>query len=70
MATTTDPVCGMALDTSKAVGSTYSDVVRLLEDPQIPGASVTHRGATYYFCSEACKERFEADPEKFAPTTR
>ncbi len=28
------------------------------------GMSV-HRGTTYYFCSAACKQQFEADPEKF-----
>ncbi len=28
--------------------------------------SVTHQGATYYFCSPTCKERFEADPAKYA----
>ena len=29
-------------------------------------ARTTHEGVTYYFCSEACKERFEADPDKFS----
>lgn len=24
-----------------------------------------HRGATYYFCSSGCRERFESDPEKY-----
>jgi Cu+-exporting ATPase len=25
-----------------------------------------YEGKTYYFCSEACKERFELDPESYA----
>ena len=28
-------------------------------------ARVEHKGATYYFCSAGCKERFEENPEKF-----
>ncbi len=28
-------------------------------------ASSNYAGDTYYFCSEQCKERFEADPEKY-----
>jgi YHS domain-containing protein len=26
---------------------------------------VTHRGETYYFCSQQCLERFRADPDRF-----
>jgi P-type Cu+ transporter len=25
----------------------------------------THQGQTYYFCSDDCKEEFEAAPEEF-----
>ena len=28
-------------------------------------AEVEHRGKTYYFCMEGCKERFEADPDRY-----
>ena len=28
-------------------------------------ASVLHRGARVYFCSDRCRERFETDPERF-----
>lgn len=48
MATTTDPVCGMAIEESAAAGS------------------ATHEGATYYFCSSTCQERFEEDPGRYA----
>ena len=26
-------------------------------------------GETYYFCSEKCKDRFEADPERYVSRT-
>jgi len=28
--------------------------------------AVTHDGETYYFCSRACKQAFEANPETYA----
>ena len=34
-------------------------------DPQKAPGSATHKGKTYYFCSQRCVERFKADPEKF-----
>ena len=45
MATVTDPVCGMTIDSAAA-------------------ASADHQGVTYYFCSPACQERFQAEPDK------
>ncbi|MCC7482151.1 MAG: YHS domain-containing protein [Hyphomicrobiales bacterium] len=44
--TAKDPVCGMTVDTAKALSS-------------------VHSGQTYYFCSETCRDRFVASPEKF-----
>jgi len=29
----------------------------------------THEGRTYYFCSTGCRDRFEADPARFAALT-
>ena len=26
-----------------------------------------HEGVDYYFCADACLEKFKADPKKFAP---
>lgn len=26
-----------------------------------------HRGKSYYFCSNGCKERFDKDPGKYIP---
>ena len=28
--------------------------------------TLTHEGAPYYFCADACVEKFKADPRKFA----
>ena len=35
-----------------------------VEIDKAAGLSV-HRGTTYYFCAPACKQQFDADPEKF-----
>jgi YHS domain-containing protein len=35
-------------------------------DPDDAAATVEHEGKTYYFCSEACRDRFEADPASYA----
>jgi Cu+-exporting ATPase len=35
-----------------------------IEDPAAAPTS-THDGVTYRFCCEACKQQFDADPEKF-----
>jgi Cu+-exporting ATPase len=36
-------------------------------DPATAAASAGHDGATYYFCSESCHERFVAAPDQFTP---
>jgi YHS domain-containing protein len=28
-------------------------------------ADFEHEGKTYYFCSDACRDKFEADPDKY-----
>ena len=35
-------------------------------DPQQAGARMEYQGATYFFCSQDCHERFMADPERYA----
>ncbi len=32
-------------------------------------ATTQYAGDTYYFCSAACKKKFEADPEKYVSRT-
>jgi Cu(I)/Ag(I) efflux system membrane fusion protein len=46
-----DPVCGMAVDEKRAAAA---------------GRKAEHGGATYYFCADECKRRFEADPARYA----
>jgi membrane fusion protein, copper/silver efflux system len=39
-------------------------------DPKAVGVQKTqYKGATYYFCSEMCKKRFQADPAKYIHAT-
>lgn len=38
-------------------------------DPTDPNATTTYQGKTYVFCSEGCKEHFEADPGEFIDST-
>jgi P-type Cu2+ transporter len=47
MATVTDPVCGMRIDSDAAP------------------TSAEHEGVTYHFCSNACHDRFVADPTRY-----
>ncbi len=44
-----DPVCGMAVDENAAKAAKRSS---------------EYQGKTYYFCSEGCKKKFDADPAK------
>jgi membrane fusion protein, copper/silver efflux system len=48
----TDPVCGMEVDQTKA---------------KTAGRTSVHRGASHFFCSDSCKKRFDASPERFVP---
>jgi YHS domain-containing protein len=34
--------------------------------PKATAIKHTHEGADYYFCADACLEKFKADPKKFA----
>ncbi len=46
-----DPICGMEVDGDKARSA---------------GRTSGYRGETYFFCSDACKRQFDANPEKHA----
>lgn len=46
-----DPICAMAVDEATARAS---------------GKTAEHAGRTFFFCSDGCKARFAASPEKFA----
>jgi len=45
-----DPACGMMIDREKAVAA---------------GQTLKRDGATYYFCSERCKQNFTREPEHY-----
>jgi len=45
-----DPACGMMIDPAKAVSA---------------GNTLDREGATYYFCSERCKQNFTREPEHY-----
>jgi membrane fusion protein, copper/silver efflux system len=45
-----DPACGMMIDREKAVAA---------------GQTLHRDGATYYFCSERCKQNFTREPEHY-----
>lgn len=45
-----DLVCGMEVDRQAATAA---------------GRSLTHKGTTYYFCSDDCKKKFGADPAHY-----
>jgi RND family efflux transporter MFP subunit len=45
-----DPVCGMDIEENRAKAA---------------GRTIEYKGETYYFCSEACKKRFEEAPEHY-----
>jgi len=50
-----DPVCGMEISPQKA---------------QKTGRESLYQGKTYYFCSDACKQAFDANPERYARQTK
>lgn len=47
----TDPICGMTVDEKRATAA---------------GRKSEFGGATFYFCADECKARFEAEPAKYA----
>jgi len=36
-------------------------------DPRKAAAQSRYEGETYYFCAVACKEKFDREPERYAP---
>lgn len=49
------------------VSVTVTDPVCAMKvEPADAAATAEHKGTTYYFCSDDCKEEFEGDPESYA----
>lgn len=44
-------------------------VCKMQVDEQTASVSSSYKGQTYYFCTEGCRQIFDADPEKFLQTT-
>lgn len=43
-------------------------VCHMQVEPERAAAQTEHKGTTYYFCSHGCRDKFVADPEKYAGT--
>jgi Cu+-exporting ATPase len=39
-------------------------------DPVGAAASLSHGGRNYFFCSPTCRDRFQSEPERYAPGTK
>lgn len=45
---------------------THRDPVCQMDvDPKTAAAKSEYKGETVYFCSQQCKQRFDADPERY-----
>ena len=40
-------------------------VCKMRVEPAKAAAQSTYRGQTYYFCALGCKQKFDAEPEKY-----
>ncbi|THD64261.1 MAG: heavy metal translocating P-type ATPase [Bradyrhizobium sp.] len=52
-------------DKAKGVASAVDPVCGMKVDPATATQRTTYNSGDYFFCSERCRERFEAEPEKF-----
>jgi P-type Cu+ transporter len=52
-------------DKAAGAGSATDPVCGMRVDPLTARHRTTHQGRDYFFCSGRCRERFEAEPEKF-----
>ena len=58
---------GTALLYSQGKKGQVQDPVCTLWVDKTPGLSVTHKGETYYFCSNKDKNLFKENPTKYLP---
>ena len=55
------------MKTSKPSTPIYIDPVCLIKvDPAGQARTFTYRMRTYYFCTDSCRQAFEADPKKYS----
>src|SRR3546814_20449450 len=48
-------------------GTVEDPVCGMTVDPATAEHHAVHRGPTYWFCSARCRERFEAEPDRWLP---
>jgi P-type Cu+ transporter len=48
-----------------AAGTVKDPVCGMTVDPQAAKHRTTHAGASYFFCSAGCRQKFEADPDRY-----
>jgi Cu+-exporting ATPase len=64
-ARTGDPRVGPSLIEERSKQMTKDPVCGMDVDPESAAGSSEHEGQVYYFCSLACQQSFDADPEKY-----
>ena len=57
------PPFGLSL--APAAPTVIDPVCGMSVDPAHAAATVTHQGTTYYFCSQGCARKFEANPSGY-----
>lgn len=60
----TSPVAGQD---KKPAEKVKDPVCGMTIDPASAKGKSEHDGKTYYFCSDGCKKKFDADPKKYVP---
>lgn len=59
-------ICAMQMDQAKTRNRMERDVVCGMQvDTGKPGGTSEYNGKTYYFCSSACKSKFDARPATY-----
>lgn len=53
------PVCGLEIEVGSEVSKLYGAV------KAAPRATTTFEGVEYFFCSKACKKKFDENPRNF-----
>lgn len=53
-------------DTEGTEGGTRDPVCGMSVDPHGAAATASYGGATYYFCSTPCRDKFQQEPQRYA----
>jgi YHS domain-containing protein len=64
-------MCGEKVMKGQRSEKVHRDPVCGMEVSRTTAAEeLVHEGRTYYFCAPACREAFEAEPERYRPRHR